>query len=786
VAVSRPDAGQRASGARVGHELSTLGGMTSEPSSKRTRGTDGTNDRGGGARLIPLTGQAQSRAFALILRRLDWRTLLTCREVCTLLRDASDSEALWKAQLRGLLRGRTFVPERVRELERGGRFRRAVSVALVDARRNCISAEELSRLTWHARLKAGAAFKRLAGYVSRAPTQLRYGSGGTITRIPKGAGRTYASLGTWAFAGACKDAGPCGRFLRVTQEVELEGAGTAVREMPTMVMCRDSATWGWIMESCYTIATSFPPQQPISAYVASVGVQTCWELEECLFREWNDVVHGCVTPRRLWHLTRDRTRFMKMPPPIECSWRYLPVVHAAPKGRQRQTRLGVRPDTSPAPVATILRNGRLVQVHRAHSWDCTVPALSRPFEAQLARWQEQEAAERAEAEERLYQMQTCEIAEMQIAQIEALRESSHPNLDNAHSAHMSASARRDLARVASNDPSLKTLDWKGRVLSASSAGRIMGALETNTSLRVLNLAESEEELPEVFSNELPHDTLPDVLRQMEQREEEQREKNTRSIIATMVSAMTRHDTLISVTLPDWWYDYLWDCSVAGEECLESIFKACLTRRCKLIASNDPDFTTLSFADLHDALPYGDYPFGDGTRAIPDSVVESLCEALGGNTHLRKIDFDIHIVGYEEQHPSNHLWTMLAKVLPSCCVTCIEGSLIPSHQVAALLPLLKTNELNQLVANDPEITYFVCPDTCDETVGVTTTVVKKTKTKVLSASAAIVNVTTDIIQRVSVADAVDGNTHLQRLVLTPSRGLTPFGASPAQTYLYPRT
>jgi hypothetical protein len=179
--------------------------MTSEPSSKRTRGTDGTNDRGGGARLIPLTGQAQSRAFALILRRLDWRTLLTCREVCTLLRDASDSEALWKAQLRALLRDRAFIPERVRELECGGRFRRAVSVALVDARRNCISAEELSRLTWHARLKAGAAFKRLTGYASCAPTQLRYGSGGTITRISKGAGRTYASLGTW-------DMGVCGRM----------------------------------------------------------------------------------------------------------------------------------------------------------------------------------------------------------------------------------------------------------------------------------------------------------------------------------------------------------------------------------------------------------------------------------------------------------------------------------------------------------------------------------------------------------------------------------------------
>lgn len=58
----------------------------------------------------------------------------------------------------------------------------------------------------------------------------------------------------WRWAkGSCGRSGPPGAFLRAS----IDG-----REFPTMVVSRHAANWGWVMNNCWAVSTSFPLPPP--------------------------------------------------------------------------------------------------------------------------------------------------------------------------------------------------------------------------------------------------------------------------------------------------------------------------------------------------------------------------------------------------------------------------------------------------------------------------------------------------------------------------------------------
>ena len=175
------------------------------------------------------------------------------------------SEGLWKHRCEALLADKVYVPDKCNELLQEGKAFEAYRFGVVDAKREHMSVSELTSFTWYRRMKrtAGEHWTDNDPYWQGAtPHQSHYHEDGTTT-LTMTPGYEHPMLSpdqdeppilNWRWVGgSCGRTGPQGSFIRQS----MNG-----RDFPTMVVQRHKQNWGWIMNNCWAVATSFPPPPP--------------------------------------------------------------------------------------------------------------------------------------------------------------------------------------------------------------------------------------------------------------------------------------------------------------------------------------------------------------------------------------------------------------------------------------------------------------------------------------------------------------------------------------------
>ena len=195
--------------------------------------------------------------FAL-LSHLRWRDVLAVGQVSRFLRDGAADDMVWERHCAEEWADKVFVPAAALRLRDSGRFRAAFSFAMADSKRTHITVDELPGTNWYGRMKASAGehyTETDAWWQGKPPMRTRYLREGVVVRPAPAQQATSDKPGTvvgrWRFVRTCAGRrGPMGSFVRVYHS-------HLGRETPSKVMFRHS-NWGWIMDSCWHIATSWP------------------------------------------------------------------------------------------------------------------------------------------------------------------------------------------------------------------------------------------------------------------------------------------------------------------------------------------------------------------------------------------------------------------------------------------------------------------------------------------------------------------------------------------------
>jgi len=124
--------------------------------------------------------------------------------------------------------------------------------SLADARRSCITEEELCSLRWSSRMKGWAGETWTDDdpwWQGRPPREKKYNSDGTTESFVDGvlSGRP----GRWKFVQFASG----GREMPLGSLVRISRGG---REFPTHYVSRYPPNWGWIVQNCWGISASFP------------------------------------------------------------------------------------------------------------------------------------------------------------------------------------------------------------------------------------------------------------------------------------------------------------------------------------------------------------------------------------------------------------------------------------------------------------------------------------------------------------------------------------------------
>ncbi|KAI9003002.1 hypothetical protein DFJ74DRAFT_647355 [Hyaloraphidium curvatum] len=172
--------------------------------------------------------------------------LAPCARVSKAWHAAAEDQELWAPLTARLWADKVYVPERFKEMLKEGRARDAYRLSLLDSRRDHITKEELCAFTWHWRFKSAAGPPFLLDdpwHLSQPARQRLY--------LPDGrmGGSMYRADARWRFVRSAEGrTGPEGRFVRVG-------------ETPAAVAGRH-ANWGWYLQSCWSVAASFPLPPP--------------------------------------------------------------------------------------------------------------------------------------------------------------------------------------------------------------------------------------------------------------------------------------------------------------------------------------------------------------------------------------------------------------------------------------------------------------------------------------------------------------------------------------------
>ena len=203
--------------------------------------------------LALLEEHADLDLLSLVASHLDLPALGNLGSVDVFYRDALSEHTndIWEAICSETFAGKVHIAPEVIQLRANGRAREALKLALIDSRREALTEAELTSFDWCFRFKAAAG----PGWLEDDP----YWQGSEPARVEfNGAGgisaRGFPMLEqrrlrwTWALG-----RGPFGSHVQLT----VDGA-----RVPTYVVSRHPSNWGWLMQSCWVLYTSFdmPPK----------------------------------------------------------------------------------------------------------------------------------------------------------------------------------------------------------------------------------------------------------------------------------------------------------------------------------------------------------------------------------------------------------------------------------------------------------------------------------------------------------------------------------------------
>jgi hypothetical protein len=226
---------------------------------------------GGASALSLLVAAGDAAALAAVLSNLGAEDLGRVCCVCRTLRLAASSPPLWSALCASEWAAKTYVAPGAREaLDAGGDAYAAFRLARADAARCALTDAELTSLPWRFRFKAEAGPE----WVARDPywrsgggaaSRVAFFADGRLRRTPPPSEQERGQqqqppwpdatiTWRWARFGAGRSGGATrGALLRCC----VEGA-----PVPTYAVRRHPAHWGWLMESCWGLYTSFEPPPP--------------------------------------------------------------------------------------------------------------------------------------------------------------------------------------------------------------------------------------------------------------------------------------------------------------------------------------------------------------------------------------------------------------------------------------------------------------------------------------------------------------------------------------------
>ena len=225
---------------------------------------------GGASVLSLLLAGGDAAALAAVLSQLRADDLGRACCVCRALRLAAAAPPLWSALCASDWAAKAYVAPAARDALAAGDAYAAFRLARADALRCALSDDELLTLPWRFRFKAEAGPE----WVARDPywrsgggaaSRVAFSADGRLRRTPppgehaaererEPAWPEAEITWRWARFGPHRSGGGArGELLRCC----VEGA-----PVPTYLVRRHPTTWGWLMESCWGLYTSFEPPPP--------------------------------------------------------------------------------------------------------------------------------------------------------------------------------------------------------------------------------------------------------------------------------------------------------------------------------------------------------------------------------------------------------------------------------------------------------------------------------------------------------------------------------------------
>lgn len=190
-----------------------------------------------------------------VLRYLDVLALCRIATCALFLRRLGELDGLWQSLFDALVRERNFVV-----LMSDCSFKVRYETALANARRSHLRTGEISQFIWSFRFKreAGSSWRRLDPWWRRSgeALQVRFDPDGRMRSVgPTLLGEPSPNF-TWRFKRSSgsrhprlSKQRPWGSFVQVTGPWG---------KFPTLVCRRHESNWGFVLESCWAIYTSFP------------------------------------------------------------------------------------------------------------------------------------------------------------------------------------------------------------------------------------------------------------------------------------------------------------------------------------------------------------------------------------------------------------------------------------------------------------------------------------------------------------------------------------------------
>jgi hypothetical protein len=235
-------------------------------------------------------------ALAAVLSALPAVDLARACCVCRALRAAGSAAPLWASACAVDWASRSYIAPGARALLGAGEARAAFALARADATRDALSDDELTSLPWrfHFKAEAGPEWVRRDPYWrvdGGAASHIVFTRDGKLRRTPPpGEDLTpwpeVAITWRWARFGAGRtgdEGAPVGSLLRCHVEEA---------PVPTYAVRRHLLHWGWIMESCWGVYTSYEPPRPDDeAFAADEALLTVTSAVQ--FREANAYNVGC-------------------------------------------------------------------------------------------------------------------------------------------------------------------------------------------------------------------------------------------------------------------------------------------------------------------------------------------------------------------------------------------------------------------------------------------------------------------------------------------------------------